>query len=96
MKHTTSKTMRVSGIAIFFFVAALQGLTAKSGATQTRVSLQPFAQQVRQVETTLAYLGQPLAQSDLEAINAAIAEADEFSAVAHLTQILDKYTLAVV
>lgn len=96
MKHTNSKTRRVSGIVTFLFVAGLQGLTPKSGTAQTQVSLQPFAQQVRQVETTLAYLGQPLAQSDLEAINAAIAEADEFSAVAHLTQILDKYTLAVV
>ena len=96
MKHANSKTMRVSEIIIFSFVMGLQGLTAESGAAQTRVSLQPFAQQVRQVENALAYLGQPLTQSDHEAVNAAIAEADESSAVASLVQILDKYTLAVV
>ena len=72
-----------------------QGLTAKSGAAQTRVSLQPFAQHVRQVETSLAYLGQPLDQSDHEAINQAIAGPDEAAAVARLEQILDKYTLMI-
>jgi hypothetical protein len=96
MKHANFKTTRVSGIMTFFLVMGLQGLTAKVGAAQARVSLQPFAQQVRQVETTLAYLGQPLTENDHDAINAAIADADESSAVARLAEILDKYTLAVV
>src|SRR3989442_14741793 len=65
-------------------------------AAQTRVPLQPFAQQVRQVETSLAYLGQPLAQNDADAINQAIGNANEAVAIEHLEQILDKYTLAVV
>ncbi len=65
-------------------------------AAQTRVPLQPFAQQVRQVETSLAYLGQPLAQNDADAINQAIGNANETVAIEHLEQILDKYTLAIV
>jgi hypothetical protein len=65
-------------------------------AAQTRVPLQPFAQQVRQVETSLAYLGQPLAQNDADAINQAIGDANEAVAIEHLEQILDKYTLAIV
>ena len=65
-------------------------------AAQTRVPLQPFAQQVRQVETSLAYLGQPLAQNDGDAINQAIGNANEAVAIEHLEQILDKYTLAIV
>jgi len=77
------------------YFQVFQGLTAKPGAAQTRVSLQPFAQHVRQVETSLAYLGQPLAQSDHEAINQAIAGPDEAAAVTRLEQILDKYTLMI-
>jgi hypothetical protein len=96
MNRANSKTTRVFGLVTFFFVMGTQGLAAKVSAAQARVPLQPFAQQVRQVETTLAYLGQPLAQSDLKAVSAAIANADESSAVADLVQILDKYTLAVV
>jgi hypothetical protein len=65
-------------------------------AAQTRVPLQPFAQQVREVETSLAYLGQPLAQNDADAINQAIGDANEAVAIEHLEQILDKYTLAIV
>jgi len=51
---------------------------------------------VRQVESALGYLGQPLTEQDQEAINRAIGEADEAAAIADLEQTLDKYTLAVV
>jgi hypothetical protein len=74
----------------------LQVLIALPVAAQTRVPLQPFAQQVRQVETSLAYLGQPLAQNDGDAINQAIGNANEAAAIERLEQILDKYTLAIV
>src|SRR5438034_10087864 len=60
------------------------------------MALQPFAQQVRQVESALRYLGQPLVEQDQEAINRAIGEVDEATAIARLEQVLDKYTLAVV
>jgi hypothetical protein len=93
MKHWNSATTAfIPGIITFSIFTVL---TAKSGAAQTRVSLQPFAQHVRQVETSLAYLGQPLDQSDYEAINQAIAAPDEAAAVARLEQILDKYTLLI-
>jgi len=96
MNRVNSKTTRVSGLMTLFFVTGIQGLAANSSAAQSGVPLQPFAQKVRQVETTLAYLGQPLAQSDLKAVDAAIADSNESSAVAGLVQVLDKYTLAVV
>src|SRR5215467_13775674 len=86
---------KVRNVALPILVV-LQGFTAISGAAQIRISLQPFAQHVRQVETTLAYLGQPLTQTDHEAINLAIAEVDEAAAVRHLEQILDNYALAIV
>ena len=85
-----------SGFKSLLVLTALQGIITSSGAAQTRVSLQPFARQVRQVETSLAYLGQPLIASDHEAINQALADSDEAAAVDHLEQTLDKYTLAIV
>jgi hypothetical protein len=87
---------RIAGIAVFSICSVLQALTAASGNAQTRVSLQPFAQQVRQVETTLGYLGEPLAESDQDLINEAIANTDEAAAIAQLEQVLDKYALAIV
>ena len=70
--------------------------TAALAAAQSRMPLQPFAEQIRQVETTLAYLGEPLQPQDLNAINAAIGVTDEGRAISGLEQILDKYTLATV
>src|SRR5260370_26631028 len=97
MKFANSpKHPRIRGIAVFSLWSVLQALTAASGSAQTRVSLQPFAQQVRQVETTLEYLGEPLAQRDQDAINEAIANTDETAAIARLEQVLDKYALAIV
>ena len=58
--------------------------------------MQPFAQQVRQIETALDYLGQPLSPADQSAINAAIANPDEAAAVSQLERVLDKYALALV
>ena len=96
MTQSFKASAYVSGIIAFSIAMMLQGWSAMSVSGQTRVSLQPLAQQVRQVETTLAYLGQPLTQSDHVGINQAIGEADEAAAVARLEQILEKYTLAVV
>ncbi len=81
---------------IYLIWILLPALNPLPIAAQTRMPLQPFAQQVRQVETSLAYLGQPLAQNDGDAINRAIGNADEATAIAQLEQILNKYVLAVV
>lgn len=75
---------------------ALGILGAAVTLAQTRVPLQPFAQQARQIETTLAYLGEPLSTEDRNAIAAAIANTDEAAAVLRLEQILDRHTLAIV
>ena len=97
MKHGDIATeVLKSGFTSLFVLTALQGTVTSSGAAQTHVSLQPFAQQVRQVETTLSYLGQPMTQYDHEAINQAISDVSEATAIAHLEQILDKYAIAIV
>ena len=62
----------------------------------TTVALQPLALQVREIESALDYLGQPLSRQDLERINAAIAQPDEAKAVEAIEHALDPYTLAVV
>src|SRR6184192_1848853 len=82
-------------VAFFALCALLTGAVPRKPA-QTHMALQPFAQQVRQVESALRYLGQPLVEQDQEGINRAIGEVDEATAIAHLEQVLDKYTLAVV
>ena len=63
---------------------------------QPDVALQPLAQQARRIETALAYLGQPLAAADRQAIDAAVALTDDREAVRQLQRTLDEYVLAVV
>ena len=97
MEHKNSRLpARIFVITSNLIWILLQATIGLPLAAQTRVPLQPFAQQVRQVETSLAYLGQPLAQNDRDAINQAIGNANEAVAIEHLEQILDKYTLAIV
>jgi len=57
------------------------------------VALQPLALHARQIETALAYLGQPLPAADHAAINEAIAEEDEAEAVKRIEAVLDRYVL---
>src|SRR6202521_6408445 len=97
MEYRNSRRLaRIFGVTSYLIWIGLQALLALPAAAQTRVPLQPFAQQVRQVETSLAYLGQPLAPNDEDAINQAIGNANEAAAIDRLEQILDKYTLAIV
>src|SRR4029077_14527599 len=86
----------IFGIPSYLIWIMLQVLITFPVTAQTRVPLQPFAQQVRQVETSLAYLGQPLAQNDADAINQAVGNTNEAAAIERQEQILDKYTLAIV
>jgi hypothetical protein len=76
------------------------GGRAGAGATAAQsapsVALQPLAQQVRQLESALDYLGQPLSAQDQQAINKAVSNPDEATAVTQLERVLDKHTLAVV
>src|SRR5438045_3505800 len=64
-----------------------------AAATAQIVPLQPLAQNIRRLETALVYLGQPFRPADQKAINEAIGNADEASAVKRLEQILEPYTL---
>src|ERR1051325_11095342 len=57
------------------------------------VPLQPLAQQVRQLEEALNYLGQPLAAAETRRINEAIGGADEATAVAQLESVLEPHVL---
>jgi hypothetical protein len=65
-------------------------------ASGAKVPLQPLAQQVRQLEDALSYLGQPLQPAEHKQINDAIGNPDEAAAVAALEAILDAHTLATV
>src|SRR5882724_10518912 len=57
------------------------------------IPLQPLAQQVRQLEDALNYLGQALPLADQRRINQAIGNADEGAAVAELQAVLDQHIL---
>lgn len=57
------------------------------------MALQPLAQQVRQLEEALNYLGQPLPAAEHRQINDAIGRADEAAAVRELESILDRHVL---
>jgi hypothetical protein len=94
--RNSSRPARMFGISSYLIWIVLQVLIALPVDAQTRVPLQPFAQQVRQVETSLAYLGQPLSQNNQEVINRAIGNAEEAAAVAQLEQVLDNYALTIV
>jgi hypothetical protein len=87
---------RIFGITPYLVWILIQALFVLPAASQTRVPLQPLALQVRQVETSLAYLGQPLEPNDEDAINQAIGDSSEAAAIGQLEKILDKYTLATV
>ncbi len=80
------------------FVAAL-AVIANAQQVQLpspAVPLQPLAQQVRQMETALLYLGQPFSADELARIDEAIADAQESEAVKRLQSVLDPHVLALV
>ncbi|HEY2946237.1 MAG TPA: CehA/McbA family metallohydrolase [Vicinamibacteria bacterium] len=57
------------------------------------IALQPLALHARQIETGLAYLGQPLPSADHAAINEAVALDDEAEAVKRIEAVLDRHVL---
>jgi hypothetical protein len=84
--------MKLSIAFILTGVAIAQEAAHQHAATPS-VPLQPLAQQVRQLEDALNYLGQALPAADQRRINEAIGNADEAAAVAQLQAILDPYVL---
>ena len=85
--------MKTASLLFFCAIAAAQQHQHASGPA---VPLQPLAQQVRQLEEALNYLGQPLAAAEHQQINDAIANPDEAAAVAKLESILDRRVLVAV
>jgi hypothetical protein len=84
-------------LAVSFLTASLVLKSfAQTPREDPKVALQPLAQQVRQIESALNYLGQPLSSADVQRINAAVALTDEAAAVTELERVLDQYVLAVV
>ncbi len=60
--------------AFVLFLAAARVASARApGGLPSSVPLQPFADEVRQLESALSFLGQPLSSADRESINAAFA-----------------------
>jgi hypothetical protein len=84
--------------AAYTFVAALAVIAnAQEAQLPTpAVSLQPLAQQVRQMETALSYLGQPFSADELARIDDAIGDKQENEAVRRLQSVLDPHVLALV
>jgi hypothetical protein len=70
-----------------------QDMTHQHAPVPAPVPLQPLAQQTRQLEEALNYLGQPLPPAVHRQINDAIAQSDEAAAVRKLESILDTYAL---
>jgi hypothetical protein len=81
-------------IRLSIFFVAVTGCFQAYG--QDTVPIQPFALHVRQLETALDYLGEPLPLSDQKAINEAIGQPDEAHAVNQIEEVLDKHVLCFV
>lgn len=81
-----------AGIAILLIAAAVP-MASANPQPQNTVALQPFADQVREIERDLDFFGQPLAAKDQDTINAAFASSDPQTAVANAEAVLDKYAL---
>ena len=95
MAHSYARCA-VTCLGIFVLRAAAFDATQGVRVPQPAVALQPLAQQARRVETTLAYLGQPIAAADHRLIDDAMAVGDEEEGVRQVQTALDKYVLAAV
>ena len=84
--------MKYAFCAALCAVACAQQATHQH-STSAPVPLQPLAQQVRQLEEALNYLGQPLPAADTRRIHEAIANPDEAAAVRALEAVLDPHVL---
>jgi hypothetical protein len=83
--------MKLGLSVIFCGIAIAQDAAHQHGPAP--IPLQPLAQQVRQLEEAMNYLGQPFATAELRRIHEAIANPDEAAAVRALESILDAHVL---
>jgi hypothetical protein len=87
--------MKIWGAVILCGIAAAQDTTHQHSMPAS-IPLQPLAQQVRQLEEVMTYLGQPFGTADLRRIDEAIANRDEAAAVHAVESILDAHVLLIV
>jgi hypothetical protein len=92
--HEPDRRPHLFRIRLSIFFVAVTGCFQAYG--QDVVPIQPFALHVRQLETALDYLGEPLPLSDQKAINEAIGQPDEARAVSQIEEVLDKHVLCFV
>ncbi len=85
--------LSVAVLAISLCASFAVPANAAPASAEVPVALQPFADQVRRLERTLAFLGQPLPAADQRGINAALADSDEQAAASKIQAILDKHVL---
>ena len=85
--------MKLLMTVILAGISAAQDTPHQHATAPASIPLQPLAQQVRQLEEAMTYLGQPLATADLRRIHEAIANPDEAPAVPALESILDAHVL---
>src|SRR6185369_7918591 len=85
--------MKLWMTVLFCGIAAAQDTVHQHATVPAAVPLQPLAQQVRQLEEAMTYLGQPFGSADLRRIHEAIANPDEAAAVHALELILDAHVL---
>jgi hypothetical protein len=88
--------LRFDSASSLLAVVVALNTVAQNMAETPKVALQPLAQQVRQIQEALSFLGQPLLAADAHRINAAIGKPDEVAAVAELERVLDQYALVIV
>jgi hypothetical protein len=88
--------LRFDSASSLLAVIVALNTVAQNMAETPKVALQPLAQQVRQIQEALSFLGQPLLAADAQRINAAIGKPDEVAAVAELERVLDQYALVIV
>lgn len=74
-------------------IVAAQETAHQHATAPAPIPLQPLAQQVRQLEEAMTYLGQPFGAADLRRIHEAIANPDESAAVHALESVLDAHVL---
>src|SRR5262245_15517097 len=91
---TVMRSCRSSNaVALLAFLAVHAAASAPAAQAEPEIPLQPLAQQVRAVESTLSYLGEPLSREEHDRINRATAGSDEPAAVAELQAVLDGHVL---
>jgi hypothetical protein len=95
-RNTEALALGVTLLLTGWWTAASDQTHQTGHNSETQIQLQPIANQVRQLESLLNFLGQPLSQVEQQGINSAIANPDPDKAVEQVESILDKHALIVV